>query len=112
MVVSVKPLGSIPSTHGAFQHNTLTLGDQLGLLCESFGYVEGTVLEKYGREVTRSEIAITDDSLPVVLVNNFAFTAAGIAYNEGEVRAFTDPSDGRPKRYFMVPRENLAEFMT
>ena len=46
-------------------------------------------------------------SLPVVLVDNGPFTAAGVAFCESELRAFTDPSDRRPKRYFIVPIEKL-----
>ena len=51
---------------------------------------------------------ITEDYLPVCLVNNGFFTAAGVAYSQGEVEAFQYP-DGRPKKWFMVSRENLRK---
>jgi hypothetical protein len=41
--------------------------------------------------------------------DNGMFTAAGIAYSEGELGAFTDPRDPRPKLYFSVPVEKLHE---
>lgn len=47
--------------------------------------------------------------LPVVLVDNGAFTAAGIAFSKGELMAFTDKRDMRPKRYFIAPIEKLHE---
>jgi len=46
-------------------------------------------------------------SLPVVLVDNGPFSAAGVAYNEQELSDFQDPNDPRPKRYFLVPIEEL-----
>ena len=52
------------------------------------------------------EFAFTDDRLPVCLVNNGGFTAAGIAYDPGERDVFMYP-DGRPKRWFLVSKADL-----
>jgi len=52
---------------------------------------------------------VPENFLPVVLVDNGIFTAAGIAYNEGELDAFQDPSDIRPRRYFLAPIHRLHE---
>lgn len=49
---------------------------------------------------------ITETELPVCLVDNGLFTAAGIAYDEDEVDAFLHP-DPRPKRWYRVSRELL-----
>jgi hypothetical protein len=68
-------------------------------------------LENEGREVQLSECKLTDSELPVVLVDNGFFTAAGIAYSEAELQAFTSPGDRRPKRFFMVPKVKLEQFM-
>lgn len=43
----------------------------------------------------------------VCLVDNGAFTAAGIAYDEREFNAFSR-DDGRPKQWFLIPDEYLA----
>lgn len=43
----------------------------------------------------------------VVLVDNLAFSAAGIAYDQIEVNDFTDPLDRRPRTCFLVPKESL-----
>jgi hypothetical protein len=51
---------------------------------------------------------ITEDHLPVCLVDNGFFTAAGVGYCQSEVEAFQYP-DGRPKKWFMVSRENLRK---
>lgn len=45
--------------------------------------------------------------VPVVLVDNGFFTAAGIAYDEREVNAFTQPDDKRSKVYFTVEKTKL-----
>lgn len=45
--------------------------------------------------------------LPVMLINNGPFTAAGIAYCEEELHAFTRPDDLRPKLLFLVKIEDL-----
>jgi hypothetical protein len=47
--------------------------------------------------------------LPVCLVNNGLFTAAGIAFSKDELQAFCVPSDRRPKRWFTVETEKLLE---
>jgi len=65
-------------------------------------------LEKHGREIRAEEAEVTDTELPVCLVDNMIFTAAGIGYCDREIRAFAKP-DGRPKTWFMAPREKLHE---
>lgn len=52
---------------------------------------------------------IPTDSLPVVLVNNGIFTAAGIAYHPQELEVFTNPTDPRPRKYYAVKIEKLFE---
>lgn len=51
----------------------------------------------------------TKDSIPVVVINNGIFDAAGIAYSPDELSAFTRPGDKRPKTIVMVPREKVIE---
>lgn len=46
----------------------------------------------------------------VCLVDNGFFTAAGICYTQNELEAF-GYDDGRPKLWFFVPEDKLAEFM-
>jgi hypothetical protein len=46
--------------------------------------------------------------LAVCLVDNGAFTAAGIAFDERELQAFTHP-DGRPKKWYWVDKEKLMD---
>lgn len=48
-------------------------------------------------------------SLPVCLVDNGAFTAAAIAYNEREFNDFNDPHDHRPKVWFIVSIDRLTQ---
>lgn len=48
------------------------------------------------------------DEMPVVLMDNGPFTAAGIAYCDNELAAFAEP-DGRPKRFFAAPKAKLLE---
>jgi hypothetical protein len=48
-----------------------------------------------------------ENTLPVMLVFNNLFTAAGIAYSEDELNYFLDPSDYRVKLWYYVPLEKL-----
>ena len=45
----------------------------------------------------------------VCLVDNGPFRAAAICYNEGEILAFHDPNDSRPKKWFKVSKKRLCE---
>ncbi len=47
--------------------------------------------------------------LPVILVDNGMFAAAGVAYNERELEAFQSPGDYRPRRVFFVATTKLIE---
>ena len=49
-----------------------------------------------------------EDLLPVVLVNNGFFTAAGIAFCARERDCFLS-DDGRPKKYYLAKIEDLLE---
>lgn len=50
---------------------------------------------------------IPRDQMLVCLVNNGSFVAAGIAFDEREFASFADPTDHRPKKWWMVPTEKL-----
>lgn len=68
-------------------------------------------LAKYGRPLTgRPEWKSTAKSgeLPVCLVDNRSFTAAGVCYSERETMEFAR-SDGRRKSWFVVPINHLIE---
>lgn len=45
--------------------------------------------------------------LVVCLVDNGLFTAAGVCYSQRELEAFSDPSDGRMKFWFMVSEADI-----
>lgn len=51
----------------------------------------------------------TKQNLPVVLVDNGLFFAAGIAFDKKEYEIFTSPKDNRPKECFIVPIEKLKK---
>ena len=70
-------------------------------------------LEKYGERITAEEALLHDfssDSLPVCLVNNVLFSAAGIGYCKGEIECFASPRDQRPKKWYRVKKEILRPF--
>ena len=58
-------------------------------------------------EPTNGPCEITETHLPVVLVNNGPFNAAGVGIDANEVRAFTQPTDYRPKKWYRVSRADL-----
>ena len=49
---------------------------------------------------------LPEDTLPVALVHNSMFTAAGIAYCRRELKEFQTP-DGRSKRWFIADVADL-----
>lgn len=52
---------------------------------------------------------VKEGFLPVCLVNNGPFTAAGVAFSESEFNAFARPSDLRPKIWYLVQTEKLLK---
>lgn len=46
----------------------------------------------------------------VCLVNNGPFNAAALAYDDRELAAFTDPGDRRPKKWFLVNKDQAGMF--
>lgn len=52
---------------------------------------------------------LPNDKLPVCLIDNGLFTAAGVAFSDAELAVFDDSSDPRPKLWFSVPRVLLRE---
>jgi hypothetical protein len=66
-------------------------------------------LSENATEVPFVDWDLPEGYLPVVLVDNGPFTAAGIAYYRQELKAFTDESDQRFKRFFIAPIDKLHE---
>jgi hypothetical protein len=56
-----------------------------------------------------SSVSVFPDTLPVCLINNGFFTAAGIAYDDEELAAFADPTDPRQRRWYIVPKAELLK---
>ncbi len=50
-----------------------------------------------------------DNCLPVVLIDNVTFTAAGIAYSPEELDRYLNAPDTREKQLFTVPIDKLLE---
>ena len=70
---------------------------------EQFLDREGLLVEKLDYSKVPSSM------VPIILMDNGAFKAAGIAYSEKEFKAFTDKSDPRPKKIFLVKKAALKE---
>jgi len=63
------------------------------------------------KEISRPSKYEGDDSpsVLVVVLGNGAFEAAGIAYSSSEFREFTDIGDPRPRRFLLMPREEVKK---
>lgn len=47
--------------------------------------------------------------VPVCLVDNIMFRAAGVVFDRREFEAFASPVDGRKKEWYCVPKEKIKE---
>jgi hypothetical protein len=69
-----------------------------------------TFLYREGLEVPEADWGnIPKDLIPVILINNGMFSAAGIAYDEKEYNVFTSKEDRRLKKIFLVKKSKLKE---
>lgn len=59
--------------------------------------------------IPTSYVKGNDGELAVCLVDNGGFTAAAVAVDQRELEAFQHPTDLRPKLWYYVPRDKLAE---
>ena len=66
-------------------------------------------LETFGRPISGAGAIITELEVPVCLVDNGVFKAAGVAFSKRELENFTQPGDFRNKQWYMVTREKLYE---
>ena len=72
-------------------------------------------LNQHGLEITKEEFLSFESfsdgpSLPVCLIHNPRFSAAGVAYSKDEAEVFAlSDIDGMPRKYFFVPRSVLNE---
>ena len=49
------------------------------------------------------------NAIPVILVDNYTFTAAAVGYSAREIAAFFHPEDLRPKQCWLLPREAVCD---
>lgn len=75
------------------------------------GMTKEQFLEVYGTRITPHDAEnfdfTRDDALPVCLIDNGDFSAAGVGYNSEEIAVFCDKADPRPRTYFEVPFDRL-----
>ena len=82
----------------------------MGFYVNPKGMTKEMWILQYGRAVRKEELKITDDEMPVILVDNGPFTAVGIAYSQDELSVFLR-EDGRSKMFYMCKREDLESFL-
>jgi len=72
-------------------------------------YGKAAFLIADGAEIVESELKGVFQPNLVCVVNNGPFDAAAYAYSEGEMEAFNDSGDYRPKTWLIYPHaEKLA----
>lgn len=67
-------------------------------------------LQNNAKQISKQDAVNHNDyneNLLVVLINNGFFTAAGIAFDKNEKKAFLDESDTRFKLYFTAKKQDL-----
>lgn len=83
----------------------------MGAYVNPVGQTKEAWLKEHGELVSEAPKAFDERmklELPVCLVDNGPFTAAGIAYSAGELSAFKYP-DGRRKEWYWVPTKKLMD---
>lgn len=65
-------------------------------------------LELHGVRIQGPVWPAEQDAL-VCLVDNGMFKVAGVCYRPEEMRAFDEPRDERPKKWYWVPKTKLPE---
>lgn len=77
-------------------------------------------LKEHGTEITQKQAEKHDDfkdKFLVVVIDNYLFRAAGIAFSKAEKTVMTDPWEQRPRKFYLVDKEellkvsNLAEYL-
>ena len=85
----------------------------MGCYVEPESQTKEEFLAAKGRPITQEEAGdvkyFRSPELPVVLINNGGFTAAGIVFDEYEYENFSHPADYRRKQWYMVKTEDLFE---
>lgn len=85
----------------------------MGCYINPKGMTKEQFLKKYGERVDRVPEwqTIPQDKLPVCIVDNTMFTAAGVCYDEHEIEEFLVDLgiDGRPHAWFIVPVVELVK---
>ena len=86
----------------------------MGMYLNPVNVCKETWLRENATEVSKNAILLDYNNLmqnkeiPIILMNNGYFTAAGICYKESEATEFTR-EDGRPKKFYVVPVAKLKE---
>jgi hypothetical protein len=73
-------------------------------------------LEKFGTSLDTKELDNLnnflfeiENTLPVCLVNNGFFTAAGVAFDKREFQVFNNPEDIRLKKWYLMDIDKIKE---
>lgn len=85
----------------------------MGFYVNPKGGTKEAFLKEKGVEVPIAELSFEErpkGTLPVIWINNNdVFSAAGVAFSNEELAAFTDFRDRRPKRCYYVEIDDLIE---
>jgi len=81
----------------------------MGCYINPQGEAKEAFLEREGLKLENPVWTNNKGFLPVCLVSNDAFTAAGICFSKQEMQKFLDPEDDRPKKWYMVEITKLME---
>jgi hypothetical protein len=73
-------------------------------------YLKGVIMSKQGIQIIINERPeALKEVVPVVIVDNGLFEAAGICFSNDEWEAFTKPDDDRRKKYMLVPKAEIIK---
>jgi hypothetical protein len=67
------------------------------------------LIDNFGAVVTTPDLPEDKTKVLVCVVQNGPFDAAGVVFNEFELRAFTDPDDDRRRTWLLMDRDIVVE---
>ena len=90
-------------------HKEVKMGYYINVSSSKEAFLSENASKVQSKDIALALCEDDPESIPIVLIDNKLFTAAGIAYCREELEAFTEGCDPRPKEFFVIKTAKLEE---